>query len=120
MQERLPELRIRFNSLVDEDVTRQSPGMVNFSFPPVEGEVILHHLEAKDIFVGLGSACSAQSRELSKILMGIGLSAEQARCSLRISFSHNNTTDEIDRFLEAFAEAYRALYPTFLQKADHR
>ena len=120
MQERLPELRIRFNSLVDEDVTRQSPGMVNFSFPPVEGEVILHHLEAKDIFVGLGSACSAQSREPSKILMGIGLSEEQARCSLRISFSRNNTTDEIDQFLEAFGEAYQALYPTFLQKAEHR
>ena len=120
MQERFPELRIRFNPLVDEDETRQFSGMVNFSFPPVEGEVILHHLEAKDIFVGLGSACSAQSREPSKILMGIGLSEEQARCSLRISFSRNNTIDEIDQFLEAFEEAYQALYPTFLQKAEHR
>ena len=120
MQERFPELRIRFNPLVDEDETRQFSGMVNFSFPPVEGEVILHHLEVKDIFVGLGSACSAQSREPSKILMGIGLSEEQARCSLRISFSRNNTTDEIDQFLEAFGEAYQALYPTFLQKAEHR
>ena len=120
MQERFPELRIRFNPLVDEDETRQFSGMVNFSFPPVEGEVILHHLEAKDIFVGLGSACSAQSREPSKILIGIGLSEEQARCSLRISFSRNNTTDEIDQFLEAFGEAYQALYPTFLQKAEHR
>ena len=120
MQERFPELRIRFNPLVDEDETRQFSGMVNFSFPPVEVEVILHHLEAKDIFVGLGSACSAQSREPSKILMGIGLSEEQARCSLRISFSRNNTTDEIDQFLEAFGEAYQALYPTFLQKAEHR
>jgi len=120
MQERLPESRIRFNPLVDEDETRQFSGMVNFSFPPVEGEVILHHLEQKDIFVGLGSACSAQSREPSKILMGIGLSEEQARCSLRISFSRNNTTDEIDQFLEAFGEAYQALYPTFLQKAEHR
>ena len=120
MQERFPELRIRFNPLVDEDETRQFSGMVNFSFPPVEGEVILHHLEVKDIFVGLGSACSAQSREPSKILIGIGLSEEQARCSLRISFSRNNTTDEIDQFLEAFGEAYQALYPTFLQKAEHR
>jgi cysteine desulfurase len=120
MQERFPELRIRFNPLVDEDETRQFSGMVNFSFPPVEGEVILHHLEVKDIFVGLGSACSAQSREPSKILIGIGLSEEQARCSLRISFSRNNTIDEIDQFLEAFEEAYQALYPTFLQKAEHR
>ena len=120
MRERLPELKICFNSLVGEDVTRQSPGMVNFSFPPVEGEVILHHLEEKNIFVGLGSACSAQSKKPSRILMGIGLNEEQARCSLRVSFSHNNTTDEIDQFLEAFAEAYQALYPTFLHKAGNR
>ena len=120
LQARLPELKILFNSLIDADSMHQSPGMVNFSFPPVEGEVILHHLEAKDIFVGLGSACSAQSKEPSKILMGIGLSEEQARCSLRISFSRNNTPEEIDQFLEAFGNAYQSLYPTFLQKAEHR
>ncbi|MBT7937061.1 MAG: aminotransferase class V-fold PLP-dependent enzyme, partial [Nitrospina sp.] len=120
IEERLPELQICFNSLVGEAVTRQSPGMVNFSFPPVEGEVILHHLEEKNIFVGLGSACSAHSKKPSRILMGIGLSEEQARCSLRVSFSHNNTTDEIDQFLEAFAKAYQALYATFLHKAEHR
>lgn len=120
LQVRLPELKIRFNSLVDAGSMRQSPGMVNFSFPPVEGEVILHHLEAKDIFVGLGSACSAQSKEPSKILMGIGLNEDQARCSLRISFSRNNTSEEIDQFLEAFGNAYQTLYPTFLQKAEHR
>ncbi len=120
LQEQLPELKICFNSLVDADSTRQSPGMVNFSFPPVEGEVILHHLEAEDIFVGLGSACSAQSKEPSKILLGIGLSEEQARCSLRISFSRNNIPEEIDQFLEAFGKAYQTLYPTFSQKAEHR
>jgi cysteine desulfurase len=94
--------------------------MVNFSFPPVEGEVVLHHLEEKNIFVGLGSACSAQSKEPSRILMGLGLSEQQARCSLRISFSGTNTLEDIDQFLEVFGEAYQTLYPTFLQKAECR
>lgn len=120
LQEGIPELVIRFNSLVDDGFTRQSPGILNFSFAPVEGEVILHHLEEKNIFVGLGSACSAQSKEPSKILIGIGLSEEEARCSLRISFSKNNTTEDINQFLKAFAEAYQSLYPTFFQKAEHR
>jgi cysteine desulfurase len=120
MQDQIPELDIRFNSLVDAGITRQSPGIVNFSFTPVEGEIILHHLEAKNIFVGLGSACSAKSKKPSKILMGIGLSEEQARCSLRISFSRNNTIEEIDHFLEAFGDAYQSLYPTFSQKAGHQ
>ena len=120
LQDRLPDLKIRFNSLVDSDVKHQSPGMVNFSFPPVEGEVVLHHLEEKEIFVGLGSACSAQSKEPSRILMGLGLSEEQARCSLRVSFSGTNTLEDVDQFLEAFGEAYQSLYPTFLQKAEYR
>ena len=116
IQERLNELKIRFNSLINKDIMSQSPGIVNFSFPPVEGEVILHHLETKDIFVGLGSACSAKSKAPSRILIGMGLSENQARCSLRISFSRHNTIEEINQFLEAFEKAYKILYPSFIHK----
>lgn len=98
----------------------QSPAIVNFSFPPVEGEVMVHHLEKEEIFVGMGSACSAHSKEPSKILMGMGLTEEQARCSLRVSFSRTNTVDEIDKFLNAFAEAYQKLLPTFKDRVVRR
>jgi cysteine desulfurase len=93
----------------------QCPSIVNFSLPPVEGEVMLHHLEKQEIYVGMGSACSANSKEPSKILMGIGLTEEQARCSLRISFSRNNNFDEIDKFLQALKISYQALFSTFLK-----
>ncbi len=114
---RSDSLNIRFNSLPIEDVHKQCPAIVNFSFPPVEGEVLLHHLEAKNIYVGLGSACSAHSKEPSRILTGIGLSAEEARCSLRISFGRENTLEDIDRFLTEFSVAYNALFPTFLYQS---
>ena len=91
----------------------QCPSIVNFSIPPVEGEVMLHHLEKQEIYVGMGSACSAHSKEPSKILMGIGLTEEQARCSLRVSFSRNNNLEEIDRFLQALKNSYRVLLATF-------
>ncbi len=116
MEERINELKIKVNSLLNADVMSQSPGIINFSFPPVEGEVILHHLESEDIFVGLGSACSAHSKAPSRILKGIGLSDEQARCSLRISFSRNNTIEEVNQFLGAFEKIYKILYPSFLKK----
>ena len=76
----------------------------------------MHHLEEKEIYVGLGSACSANSKEPSKILTGIGLSKEEARCSLRISFSGNNTVKDVDLFLKEFARAYEMLYPTLKKK----
>ena len=117
MQERINDLKIHFNSSINVDEIENSPGIINFSFPPVEGEVILHHLESRDIFVGLGSACSSHSKAPSRILTGIGLSDEQARCSLRISFSRNNTMEEIDHFLDAFENVYKILYPSFLKKA---
>lgn len=91
----------------------QCPSIVNFSIPPVEGEVMLHHLEKQEIYVGMGSACSAHSKEPSKILMGIGLTEEQARCSLRVSFSRNNNLEELDRLLEALKSSYRVLLATF-------
>ena len=111
------EIPILYNSSCGEF---QSPAIVNFSFPPVEAEVMVHHLEQKDIFVGMGSACSANSKEPSKILMGIGLTEEQARCSLRVSFSQTNTIIEIEKFLHAFAEAYQILLPTFKDRAVGR
>ena len=98
----------------------QSPAIVNFSFPPVEAEVMVHHLEEKEIFVGMGSACSAHSKEPSKILIGMGLTKEQARCSLRVSFSQDNTITEVEKFLNSFAEAYKILLPTFKDKAGGR
>jgi cysteine desulfurase len=113
---RLAILKLQFNSLEVDDVSCQSPAIVNISFAPVEGEVLLHHLEKQNIFVGLGSACSAHSKEPSKILTGIGRTVEESRCSLRISFDRQNSFKEVDRFLEHFAEAYEALYPTFKGK----
>lgn len=110
---RSSNLNIRFNSPAVDDPNLQSPAIVNFSFFPVEGEVVLHHLEERDIYVGLGSACSAHSKQPSRILTGIGLSKEEARCSLRISFSRQNTVEEVDVFLKEFSRAYELLYPTF-------
>jgi cysteine desulfurase len=120
LADRLPKLNLQFNSSLSEDLSCQSPAIVNFRFAPVEGEVMLHHLEEKEIYVGLGSACSAHSKEPSKILTGIGLTSEEARCSLRISFGPQNTLADVDAFLEAFGEAYRQLYSTFNRKTAHK
>jgi cysteine desulfurase len=108
--------KINFKVLINSSSDDfQCPSIVNISLPPVEGEVMLHHLEKQEIYVGMGSACSANSKEPSKILMGIGLTEEQARCSLRISFSRNNNFDEIDKFLQVLKSSYQVLLSTFIK-----
>ncbi len=119
LEKAISELSLRFNSIESRDWGVQSPAIVNFSFAPVEGEVLLHHLEEKQIYVGLGSACSAHSKEPSKILLGVGCTVEEALCSLRVSFDHTNTIAEVDTFLREFRQAYESLLPTFRNRLAH-
>lgn len=116
LEDENPNLRLIFNSSLSDDTGSQSPAIINFSFPPVEGEPLLHHLAEQEIYVGLGSACSAKSKEPSNILMGIGRSKQEALCSLRISFGPQNTKEDVEGFVDAFGPAYRKLYPAYADK----
>ena len=82
--ELLPEVYI--NGAID------SPYILNLSFMGVRGEVLLHALEADDIFVATGSACSSKLKNNRKIVdMLIEGRGESA---VRFSFSADNTEEE--------------------------
>ena len=70
---------------------------------------MLHFLSSKDIYVSSGSACSSNSAHVSSALVAYGRSADEADCSIRISFSHRNTEEEVDAFAEALAEGLERL-----------
>jgi len=73
-----------------------APHLLNVSFPGVKGEVLIHSLEGEGIYVSTGSACHSKSNEKSHVLRAIGLPAEQIDGTIRISFSHFNTKEDID------------------------
>lgn len=73
---------------------------INFSFAGAEGEAIVIALDQKGIAVSTGSACSSKTLKPSHVLLALGLSEEQADCSLRISLGRNTTGEEISRFLK--------------------
>ena len=52
------------------------------------------------ICASTGSACSTASLEPSHVLLSIGLPAEKAHGSLRLTISHENTDEDIDYILE--------------------
>jgi len=69
-------------------------------FSPEKTAMILFNLDMKGIAVSRGSACQSGSTKPSHVLAEM-LSAENlAKPSLRVSFSHYNTKDEIDYFIE--------------------
>jgi cysteine desulfurase len=83
---------------------RRAPNVSNLRFPGIEGEAMVIGLDLKGFAVSSGAACSSGAVEPSHVLLALGLSAADARSSLRISFGAGNTRDEAERLVEALAE----------------
>ena len=68
------------------------------------GREMLHALEEQGVFVSSGSACSSNRPGLSGTLQAIGLSAKEADCTLRFSFSDENNAAQVEYALEQLKE----------------
>ncbi len=78
-----------------------APHILNASFLGVRGEVLLHALEEKEIYVSTGSACSAHKKGKNRILTAMGILGERQEGAIRFSFCPDNTVEEMDIVTEA-------------------
>ncbi len=83
------------------------PYILNISVTGYRSETLLHFLENKKIFVSSGSACA--KGEASYVLRSLGLDRSRSDSALRISFSKENTKEDIDLLLDALTKAVKAL-----------
>ena len=74
-------------------------GNLNISFGDVDATELLLALQP-NVCASTGSACSSGAIEDSHVLTSLGLSSERCGSALRFSFSHLNTTEEVDIALE--------------------
>lgn len=81
-----------------------APHILSASFMGIRSEVLLHALEERQIYVSAGSACSTHKRKGSSTLTAMGLPADQRECTIRISFSEENTFEEVDYALKCIRE----------------
>lgn len=65
-------------------------GNISLSIKNVEGEMLLHRLDLKDIYVSTGSACNANNIQISHVIKAINVPLEYAKGTIRISFGVNN------------------------------
>lgn len=77
------------------------PGNAHLSFPGCEGDSLLMLLDAAGIEVSTGSACTSGVATPSHVLSAMGISRDLARGSLRFSFGHTSTEDDVAAVLAA-------------------
>jgi cysteine desulfurase len=95
------------------------PGNLHVSFDFIEGESILLLLDHFGIYASTGSACTSGSLEPSHVLLAIGLPAETAHGSLRLTLGSENTEDDVDYVLEHLPKVVQRLREMSPLYADH-
>lgn len=84
-----------------------SPYILNVSFPPLPGEVLVRVLEEEGFLVSTGSACSSKKKDRFRVLEGMGVPREVAFSALRISTGPGIGSDH----LQGLAQALRRRLP---------
>ncbi|MFZ0431293.1 MAG: aminotransferase class V-fold PLP-dependent enzyme, partial [Candidatus Acidiferrales bacterium] len=88
---------------------------LNILIPGAGGESLVIALDLQGIACSTGAACSSGAVEPSHVLLALGLSADEARSSLRFSLGRNTTAEEIDYAVSVIpgaVERLRAISPT--------
>ncbi|MGL5316055.1 MAG: cysteine desulfurase family protein [Peptostreptococcaceae bacterium] len=85
------------NNIDDIKINSQDDGVchiLNISFRGIKGEVLLHYLEQKQVYISTGSACSSKKKG-SHVLNAMGLTSDEIEGAIRFSLSDLNTEAEI-------------------------
>lgn len=84
--------------------------ILNIRFDGVDAETLILMLDSKGVYLSAGSACHGHDVEPSRVLLAYGLTAQQARSSIRVSFSKMNTAEEVEEAAKTAAECVAVLH----------
>ncbi len=94
---------------VNGNLEKRIPNNINLSFKGAEGESIVMALDQKKIYLSTGSACSSKSLQPSHVLLAMGLSREEAHCSLRISLGKETQKEDIIKLAKTLPDIIERL-----------
>lgn len=116
--EKMQELRDLFEARVLREIPEcsitcgESPRIASTSsllLPGTDGETLLMSLDMEGFAVSTGAACSSGSPEPSPVLLAMGLSREEAQCSLRVGLGWSTTGEDIESFIETLKKVVSRL-----------
>ena len=99
-----PKSKVRWNSPSDA-----VPHIVSLSVPGYPSGPLAKLLEERGCLVSTGSACSSHKMEPDPVLSSMGLPPEISQSAIRISFSSENTPQDVDTLAQAIDESIRLM-----------
>jgi cysteine desulfurase len=86
------------------DLEFTSPKILTFYVKEISSDILLRHLEEKEIYISSSSACSSKLKGVSPVFSALNIEKEDHKSILRVSLGWTNTIEEITKFCEVFAE----------------
>ena len=75
-------------------------GNINLTLKDIDAESLLLLLSEKGICISNGSACSSNNKKISHVLKAIGLTEEEARGTIRITFGEDNEIKDVKELVD--------------------
>ncbi len=98
LKDRLPDASINGHPIL------RLPGHLNLWIPEADGESLVLMLDARGIAVSVGSSCAAHAARPSHVLLALGRTAAEARCSLLVTVGPDTGESEVREALDALVE----------------
>jgi cysteine desulfurase len=122
-EQRLPEesiriavLRDRFEEAILEaaptvkrngNLGYRLPGNSSLTFPGIDAEALI--VNAPELAISTGSACTSGAPEPSHVLLALGLGRDEASSTVRVGVGRFNTEEEIDKAVRSMVVAFERL-----------
>lgn len=86
--------------------TNTSSYIVSFILPGISSDIILRHLEMREVYISSTSACSSRLSGFNPTLSAMNISERYHKNFLRISLSPTTTEEEVNNLLKEFVAVW--------------
>lgn len=84
-----------------------SPFIISLILPGISSDIILRHLEMRDIYISSTAACSAKKTGFNPSLFATGIEEKHHKNFLRISTGNLTKEDEVKKLIVGFASVWK-------------
>ena len=86
-----------------------SPHIISLTIPNVSAQELITLMNLDGVIVSAGSACSSGENVPSRVLKAIGLTDDEARSTIRISFDEYTTEKDVENLIESLVKNVQIL-----------